>query len=302
MAQINSEKTATKPKKPDWLRIRPPSGDTYIKVRSTMKRLGLHTVCEEALCPNTGECWGSGTATILILGGVCTRNCRFCAAKKGKRGEPLDPGEPERIAEAVRELDISYLVLTSVDRDDLSDGGAGHFSDCIKNVKSNFPDVIVEALIPDFQGNMGSLMTVIGSGPDVVSHNIETTENLQHMVRDRRANYRQSLTVLENVKKIEPRIFTKSSLMLGLGETEEDVLKTLNDLQSAGVDIVTIGQYLQPTKNHLPVSEYVALEKFEYYKKRAEDMGFKSVASAPLVRSSYKASVFERCLIPKKGL
>jgi len=223
----------------------------------------------------------------MIMGSICTRNCRFCAVKKGREGEPLDPLEPERIAAAVKETELKHVVLTSVDRDDLKDGGAGHFADCIRALKCLNMNITTEALIPDFQGDVLCLQKIIETGPDIIAHNIETTEEFQALVRDRRAGYRLSLEVLEHIKLNSSAIQTKSSLMLGLGETEDMILRTLCDLKNAGVDIITIGQYLRPTNHHLEVKEYLPPEKFQYYKKKAQDMGFLSVVSGPLVRSSF---------------
>jgi lipoic acid synthetase len=225
----------------------------------------------------------------MILGTVCTRNCRFCAVKKGKEGELLDHSEPGRVAKAVERMGLNYVVLTSVDRDDLSDGGVEHFADCIKAVKSLDDNIMVEALIPDFNGDEACLQKITDSNPDVLGHNIETVEELQVLARDRRGGYGLSLEVLRKAKQISSSMYIKSSLMLGLGETEEMVLKTITDLRNAGVDIITLGQYLRPSQKHLEVKEYVSPEKFDYYKKKAEDNGFISVQSGPLVRSSYMA-------------
>lgn len=250
--------------------------------------MGLHTVCEGARCPNVHECWGSGTATVMLLGEVCTRNCRFCAVAKG-RPEPPDPEEPEKVAQAVAAWGLDYVVLTSVSRDDLPDGGAAHFAKTVEALKRRKPGVLVELLIPDFQGKMESLKRVVEAGPDVVGHNLETVERLTPLVRDRRAGYRRSLEVLAEIKRLEPSIYTKSSIMLGLGETEEEVLQTMRDLREAGVDFLTLGQYLQPTLRHLEVQEYITPEKFDSYRQLGEELGFLAVASGPLVRSSYRA-------------
>lgn len=273
--------------KPLWLKVRPPTGMKFQRLQKALHDNGLNTVCQSANCPNVGDCWSRGTATFMILGSICTRNCRFCAVKKGREGEPLDPLEPERIAAAVKETELKHVVLTSVDRDDLKDGGAGHFADCIRALKCLNRNITTEALIPDFQGDVLYLQKIIEAGPDIIAHNIETTEEFQVLVRDRRAGYRLSLEVLEHIKLKSSSIQTKSSLMLGLGETEDMILRALCDLKNAGVDIITIGQYLRPTHHHLEVKEYLPPEKFQYYKKKAQDMGFLSVVSGPLVRSSY---------------
>ena len=279
--------------KPRWLKVRPPTGVKFQALQKALLDHGLNTVCQSADCPNVGECWSRGTATFMIMGSICTRNCRFCAVKKGRKGEPLNPLEPEKIAEAVKETELKHVVLTSVDRDDLKDGGAEHFADCIRALKCLESNISIEALIPDFQGDVLCLEKIIEAGPDIIGHNIETTEEFQALVRDRRAGYRLSLEVLELIKKKSSSILTKSSLMLGLGETEEMILKTIRDLRNARVDIITIGQYLRPTHHHLEVKEFLPPEKFRYYEKKAQDMGFLSVVSGPLVRSSYKPCELE---------
>jgi lipoic acid synthetase len=278
--------------KPEWLRVRAPSGETYVKVKNLLRGLQLHTVCEEAQCPNSAECWGGGTATIMILGDVCTRGCRFCAVKSGDPRGMFDPDEPQKVAAALGNLDIKYAVLTSVDRDDLRDGGAGHYAKTISAIKETSPGIIIEALIPDFSADEKALSKVVEAGPDVIGHNIETVERLTPNVRDRRSTYRQSLSVLKAVKRMNPNIYTKSSIMLGLGEAEEEVLRSFSDLREAGVDMLTIGQYLRPSEWHLPVSEFVPPEKFERYRGLAQERGFLYTASGPLVRSSYRAGEF----------
>ncbi len=273
--------------KPGWLKIRPPSGAKFLALKNIIEELKLNTVCTGARCPNMGECWARGTTTFMILGSVCTRNCRFCAVKKGKAGEPLDSSEPARVAQAVEKMGLKYVVLTSVDRDDLADGGARHFASCIKAIKSLGDNIMVEVLIPDFHGEEASLQKITEAHPDVVGHNIETVEELQALARDRRAGYNLSLEVLRKTKQMSSSIYTKSSIMLGLGETGEMVLKTMDDLRKAGVDIITLGQYLRPSEKQLEVKEYISPEKFGDYKRKAENMGFPSVQSGPLVRSSY---------------
>ena len=275
-------------KKPEWLRIRLPSGQNYVNVRQTIASLGLHTVCEEARCPNIGECWGGGTATIMIMGDTCTRGCRFCSVTSG-RPLFLDPYEPDKVAKAIKKWGLTYVVLTSVCRDDLPDGGANHMAETIKSVKVQCPKTIVEPLVPDFQGNPDALEKIINAGPEVISHNIETVARLSPLIRDVRATYQQSLRVLEMIKEIDCKIYTKSSIMLGLGETEEEVMQAAKDLRAVGVDILSMGQYLQPTARHLPVKEYISPEKFDSYKKQIEKLGFAYTVAGPFVRSSYKA-------------
>lgn len=274
--------------KPRWLTVRPPTGEKFQALQKALSDHGLNTVCQSANCPNVGECWSSGTATFMIMGSVCSRNCRFCAVKKGIIGEPLDTSEPERIAAAVEKIGLKHVILTSVDRDDLIDGGAGHFANCIRAIKDLNMNISIEALIPDFQGDIRYLEKIARASPDIIAHNIETTEEFQTLARDKRAGYSLSLEVLKHIKQISSSIYTKSSLMLGLGETEEMILRTMNDLKNAGVDIITLGQYLRPTKYQMEVKEYLPPDMFAYYKRKAQDMGFLLVVSGPLVRSSYK--------------
>jgi len=283
--------------KPRWLKAKPADSDNYQKLRSTVRELGLATVCEEARCPNIGECWGGGedstaTATIMIMGDTCTRGCRFCSVKTSKAPPPLDPEEPAKVSTAIAKWGLDYVVLTSVDRDDLADQGSNHFREVIQQLKIKKPDLLVEALTPDFQGQEDLIEKVATSGLDVYAHNMETVERLTHLVRDRRAKYQQSLDVLSYVKSLNAGCLTKTSLMLGFGETDEDIRQTLRDLRNIDVDVVTFGQYLQPTKKHVPVKEYITPEKFETCQKEAESMGFLYVASGALVRSSYKAGEF----------
>lgn len=279
----------TQPPKPEWLKVRAPGGERYTFIKQQMRELGLATVCEEARCPNVSECWGGGTATIMVMGDTCTRGCKFCAVKTRRNGVPIDPEEPRKVAEMVTQLNLDYIVITSVDRDDLSDGGASHFAACVTELKARQPKLLVEILIGDFQGNRADVKTICDSTPDVIAHNIETVRRLTPKVRDPRAHYHQSLEVLRMVKEIAPAIVSKSSIMVGLGETEEEVVETLADLRRVGCEIVTFGQYLQPTSKHLSVVEYVTPEQFARYQTLAEEMGFMYVASGPLVRSSYKA-------------
>jgi lipoic acid synthetase len=279
-------------RKPVWLRVRAPSGENYTKVKQSLRSLELHTVCEEASCPNISECWGTGTATIMIMGDICTRGCRFCAVTSGKPVVLLDAGEPERVAKAIKEWGLRYVVITSVCRDDLEDGGAEHIAKTIKAIKLQCPKIIVESLIPDFRGNVDSVKKVVNSQPRVISHNIETVIRLVSKVRDARASYEQSLWLLKKIKDMNSMIYTKSSIMLGLGETEEEIIQTIRDLRSIGVNILTMGQYLQPTPKHLPVIEYITPEKFNWLREIAERMGFVYVSAGPLVRSSYRAAEF----------
>ena len=289
--------------KPDWLRVRAPSGDNYAKIKGLLRNHQLHTVCEEAHCPNVAECWGGGTATFMLMGDTCTRGCRFCMVKTGNPRGILDALEPVKVAEAIADLGLRYVVITSVDRDDIPDGGAEHFASTIKAIKQRDPDVITEVLIPDFQGDFASVNKVIEAGPEVVAHNIETTQTLTPKVRDPRATYEQSLRVLKHIKQEDSSVYSKSSIMLGLGEIESDVVKTMEDLRRADVDILTLGQYLRPSKGHIPVSEYVSPERFEHYKHLADDLGFLYVASGPFVRSSYRAGeFFLEALIRKKKM
>lgn len=265
--------------------------------------MNLHTVCEEAHCPNVYECWAGGTATLMLMGGVCSRACRFCMVTPGKPNGVLDRLEPQNVAFALSEMGLKYVVLTSVDRDDLPDGGAAHFAETIRLVKGRVPDLLVEVLIPDFGGDLDALRTVVAARPDVIGHNIETTLSLTPAVRDPRANYWQSLSVLRNVKKLSPGTFTKSSIMVGLGETEEEVMGAMAHLRRAGVDFLTVGQYLRPSSRHLPVIEYVKPSQFERYRALGEELGFKYLASGPLVRSSYRAGeFFIRSAIEKRAL
>jgi lipoyl synthase len=278
--------------KPQWLTVTPPRGENYAELRELFGSLNLHTVCEEAHCPNVHECWGGGTATLMLMGDVCSRACRFCMVTPGKPQGALDELEPQNVAFALSQMGLTYVVLTSVDRDDLPDGGASHFARTIRVVKEKNPGTLVEVLIPDFQGDLDDLKTVADARPDVIAHNIETTMSLTEKVRDPRAHYWQSLSVLRNVKKLNDRIYTKSSIMVGLGESEEEVSLAMAHLRRSGVDFLTVGQYLRPSSRHLKVVEYVRPEQFERYKAIGEEMGFLYVASGPLVRSSYRAGEF----------
>jgi lipoic acid synthetase len=277
-------------KRPDWIRVKLlPSGKRYFELKDSIRALQLHTVCEEARCPNISECWDSGTATIMIMGDKCSRRCKFCSVQNGKLG-PLDPDEPLRVASAIKKWGLKYVVITSVCRDDLADGGAEHIANTIKSIRYISDGAIaVEPLIPDFKDKDAAIGKVVESEPQVISHNIETVKRLNHKIRDPRASYELSLRVLQTVKKINPEIFTKSSLMLGLGETKDEVVECINDLRAVGVDVVTFGQYLRPDFASIPVVEFISPQAFEVYKAIAHDAGFKFVASGPFVRSSYKA-------------
>jgi lipoic acid synthetase len=275
--------------KPDWLKVRMPGGGRYEQVKQTLRELDLVTVCEEASCPNVGECWGSGTATVMLMGDVCTRGCRFCDVSSGAPG-PLDPLEPRHLAEAVSRLGLDYLVVTSVNRDELEDGGAAHFATAIAELRRAAPRTLVEVLTPDFQGRAFALDLIIDACPAVAAHNLETVQRLTPRVRDRRASYQQSLDVLAHYKRGGMR--TKSSIMLGLGETRDEVLQAMRDLRAVGCDILTLGQYLRPTDKHLAVEEFVRPEVFQALEQDGLALGFRFVAAGPLVRSSYKAGEF----------
>jgi lipoic acid synthetase len=275
-------------KKPSWLRVGVAGGERYQRVRETLSRLQLHTVCQEARCPNVAECWGGGTATVMLMGDVCTRGCRFCNVKTAAQPPPLDPDEPRHLAEAIRELHLDYIVVTSVDRDDLPDGGAAHFADAIVRLKE-IPGLLVEVLTPDFRGDPEAIRTIGRASPDVFANNIETVRRLTPVVRDAKATYEQTLRVLEQMKREFGGVVTKSSIMVGLGETEAEVDEAMRDLRAAGVEILTLGQYLRPSAWHLPVVEWVTPERFDHYKRMGEARGFRYVASGPLVRSSYRA-------------
>jgi lipoyl synthase len=276
-------------RKPSWLRVPLPSGDEYERVRAKVNTLALNTVCKEAACPNIAECWGAGTATIMILGDTCTRGCRFCNVKTGNPKGIVDWMEPVRVADAVRDLGWKYLVLTAVDRDDLADGGALIFANTVRAIHERVPASKVEILSGDYRGDLRALDIVMDAHPDVFAHNLETVRRLTPAVRDKRATYDQSLRILAHAKSRAPERFTKTSLMIGLGETEKELEGAMDDARTAGVDIFTLGQYLQPTKKHLPVSEFVTPEKFDRLGALAKTKGFHQVVSSPLSRSSYHA-------------
>ncbi|MEZ4301838.1 MAG: lipoyl synthase [Polyangiaceae bacterium] len=281
--------------KPEWLKVRAPGGDTYHSLKRTFRELDLATVCEEARCPNVGECWREGTATVMLLGDVCTRGCRFCAVTTGDPRGAVDSREPEHTARAIARLDLQYVVMTMVNRDDLLDGGAEHVARTVTALRALRPDILVETLVGDFAGHLSSVDTVVAGGPDVLAHNIEVVKRLQRPIRDVRSSYEQSLAVLRRAKdRIEAgapaRRLTKSSIMVGIGETDDEVLEAMSDLRDAGVDVVTIGQYLRPTPKHAPVDRYVHPDTFAAFARAGDAMGFLYTASGPLVRSSYKAA------------
>ncbi len=278
--------------KPPWLKVPLPGGEAYGRLKSLTRELKLHTVCEEARCPNIGECWKGeeATMTIMVLGDECTRRCRFCAVKTVLSAAPPDPDEPAHVGRAVAGLDLGYVVLTSVDRDDLPDGGAGHYASCVESVRAQSPRTVIETLIPDYTG--ANLALLMESAPDVLSHNVEVVSRLQRRIRDPRCSFERSVQVLVEAKSLRPDTFTKSSLMAGLGETHDELLESMRELRDADVDFLTIGQYLRPSDNHAPVKEYVTPERFEELRQAGLAMGFAFVASGPLVRSSYKAGEF----------
>ncbi|KAI9228772.1 MAG: hypothetical protein DHS80DRAFT_30491 [Piptocephalis tieghemiana] len=301
--ELQSSSSSSPPSKaarvplPEWLKTEIPRGTNYNKIRKDLRNLNLHTVCEEARCPNISDCWGGGehetsTATIMLMGDECTRGCRFCSVKTSRAPKALDPLEPEKTALAVSKWGVDYIVLTSVDRDDLPDGGSSHFAETIRKIKEKAPQMYVECLTGDYQGNKEDVERVAHSGLDVYAHNVETVEALQSVVRDRRAGYKQSLSVLEHAKRTRPDLITKTSIMLGCGETDEQVMQTLKDLRAINVDAVTLGQYMRPTRRHMKVAEYVTPEKFDHWARVGDELGFKYTASGPLVRSSYKAGEY----------
>jgi lipoic acid synthetase len=288
VASIRSNGLPINARKPGWLRVGVPGGERYGRVRDTLAGLRLHTVCAEAHCPNVAECWGGGTATVMLMGDTCTRGCRFCQVKTAARPPPLDPDEPRHMADAVRQLHLDYVVVTSVDRDDLPDGGAAHFAEAIRHLKA-IPGLLVEVLTPDFQGDAEAVRTVGRAGPDVFANNVETVRRLTPAVRDGRAGYDQTLGVLERMKREFPAVVTKSSIMVGLGESPAEVEEAMRDLRAVGVEVLTLGQYLRPSAWHLPVVEFVTPEAFAAYERMGREHGFRYVASGPLVRSSYRA-------------
>ena len=281
-------------RRPEWIKVRAPSGETYEWLRGMMRSKSLHTVCEEARCPNMGECWGSGTATFLLMGDVCTRSCGFCDIATG-RPAPLDWLEPERVARAVQAMDLRHAVITSVNRDERSDGGAPIFAIVIRRIRELQPGCSIEVLIPDFKGSTESLKIVMDARPEILNHNVETVPRLFQKVQPQ-DHYEWAQTTLTNAKNLDPDVLTKSGIMVGLGETTEEIKAVMNDLRSWGVDILTIGQYLQPTKKHLPIERYYTPEEFEEFERFGRDIGFRWVESGPLVRSSYHAEQQVRAL------
>lgn len=278
--------------KPSWLKVPLPGGEGYARLKTLAQELGLHTVCQEARCPNVGECWKGdhATMTLMVLGDECTRRCRFCAVKTVERAGPPDPAEPANVGSAVAAMDLGYVVITSVDRDDLPDGGSGHYAECIRSIRARAPRTVVETLIPDYQGT--DLATLMTARPDVLAHNVEVVDRLQRKIRDPRCSFARSLETLAGAKRHDPLVFTKSSLMLGLGESHDEVVDALTRLRASDVDFLTLGQYLRPTKRHAPVREYVAPERFDALERLGREMGFQYVAAGPLIRSSYKAGEF----------
>ena len=281
-----------KARKPDWIRVRPPGGERWKWIREQRQNLELATVCEEAQCPNVAECWSSGTATFMVMGSICTRGCRFCAVNTARNGLPLDPDEPAKLGRTIAAMGLDYTVLTSVDRDDLPDQGAAHFRACVQAVNAAAPATRVEVLFPDFRGDHALIDELATSGADVLAHNLETVARLTPTVRDGRCGYDQSLAVLARVKETDPAALTKSSLMVGIGETEGEIRQAMIDLRAVGCDFLTVGQYLRPSSWHMAVEEFVHPDQFATYESIGRDLGFLYVASGPLVRSSYKAGEF----------
>ena len=286
--------------KPDWLKVRAPGGETYARLKETFRKLDLHTVCEEARCPNVGECWTEGTATVMLLGDTCTRGCRFCAVTTGNPRGAVDGREPEHTARGLASLGLQYVVITMVDRDDLLDGGAAHVAKTVTRLKELAPQMLVETLLGDFQGHLDYVDVTVDAQPDVWAHNVEVVARLQRTIRDVRCSYEQSLRVLRHVKERDSSRITKSSIMVGIGERDEEVLETMRDLRSAGVDVLTLGQYLRPSPKHAPVDRFVHPTLFDAWAEKGREMGFAYVASGPLVRSSYKAAeVFVRGIVER---
>ena len=289
---MSATTTRLSPKKPPWLKVPFPGGESYSWIKKRAANLNLSTVCEEANCPNIGECWNGGTATFMLMGDTCTRGCRFCSVKSAKNPGALDPEEPKKLAETVKNLALKYVVLTTVDRDDLPDQGASHIARCIRSTQRACPEMLIEMLMPDFQGKTELVQQVINARPAVLAHNLETVRSLTDRVRDSRASYDQSLDVLRYLKQQCPDGYTKSSLMLGVGESRTETMQAMKDLRDVGVDFLTIGQYLQPSKKHLKVEKFMHPDEFNELALQGDKMGFEYVASGPLVRSSYKAAEF----------
>lgn len=287
---MTTETHPARERKPEWLKVKAPSGERHAHLKQTLRALDLHTVCEEARCPNVGECWGAGTATVMLLGHTCTRGCRFCAVTTGNPRSAVDPREPEHVARAISRIGLRYVVLTMVDRDDLLDGGASHVASTIALLHERQPDLLVEALVGDFVGRYRDVDVVVDAAPDVFAHNVEVPRRITPLIRDRRCSYDTSLNVLRHAKERAPERLTKSSIMVGVGETDEEIAETLADLRAARVDLVTIGQYLRPSEKHAKVDRYVEPSRFEEYERLGKSLGFAFVASGPLVRSSYHAA------------
>jgi lipoic acid synthetase len=295
----SAAQASSRPKRrPPWLTVRAPTGESYNHLKRLMRSKALHTICEEARCPNIGECWGHGTATFLILGDVCTRSCRFCDVETG-RPAPIDWEEPERVAQAVRAMDLKHVVITSVNRDERKDGGAPIFAGCIERIREVQPGCTIEVLIPDFKGSIDALRIVMDARPDILNHNVETVKRLFRVVQPQ-DRYEWAMTTLSNAKRLWPAAVTKSGIMVGLGETFDEVVEVMEDLRRVDVDILTIGQYLQPTRKHMPIDRYYTPEEFAEFTRLGEGMGFKWVESGPLVRSSYNAEAQARALSRKK--
>jgi len=304
MSQPGTPTTSDAPgRKPAWLKVPLPGGAGFSRLKDLARELRLHTVCEEARCPNLGECWAGEhpTMTLMVLGSECTRACRFCAVRTNPAPAAPDPDEPRNVGRAVATMGVGYVVITSVDRDDLADGGAAHYAECVRQIRAQSPATVVETLIPDY--DEASLAILLDSGPDVLAHNVEVVPRLQRKIRDPRCSYERSLETLRVSKKLLPAAFTKSSLMLGLGESQEEILEGMRLLRDAGVDFLTLGQYLRPSQNHAPVREYVSPERFAELQRQGEQMGFLYVASGPLVRSSYKAGefFFQRLVLDRRN-
>jgi len=287
--QSASSQNQPRGRKPDWLKVRLPTGSKYQSLKNNVRDNKLSTVCEESMCPNIGECWSNSTATIMLMGAVCTRACRFCSVDTGNPNGWLDVDEPDNAADAVKRMGLKYVVLTSVDRDDLEDGGATHYADCVRAIRKLNPETAVETLTPDFNGELKSLEKVLDSGIVVFAQNIETIKRLTHPVRDPRASYETSMALLAHSKKYRPDILTKTSLMVGLGEIDDEIYTTMDELRAIDLDILTLGQYLRPTANHLNVERYVTPDQFEQYRQIGLEKGFLEVVSGPFVRSSYRA-------------
>lgn len=295
---------AEKRRLPPWLKVKLPAGESYEKIKTASRARGLSTVCEEARCPNIAECWGGGTATFMVMGELCTRGCRFCSVASAAKPPLPDPMEPAKLADTLAEMKLDYVVLTTVCRDDLPDQGAGHLAECLRTVKARLPEMKLEMLLQDFRGDRRLLETVLDSGPDVVAHNVECVERLTETVRDAKAGYRQSLDVLARAKAYRPQAPTKSSIMVGLGETEPELVEAMKDLRAVGCDILTLGQYLRPAGvgRNLPVVEFIAPETFKRYETLARELGFLYVASGPFVRSSYRAGeLFMKGLLERRA-